>query len=526
MVRKILALSIFLLSFSFSYSHADTIIYEQPNESQTLDSDTDDSPFSDVLLRNVDLLVEGIPNLSGYVAEETYLNFWYKGGWDGGGELKFRLGTNAPGSTICLESEDIRPYIVDDGDFHWYSVTLVAVGDCSVGVRFFSLNNVASAFYPDEIPSLFADDDLFPSFYISDYELAPIYPDTRTRVVTTVPSDNAVIATSTTFGFGGTVYVSEEDYDDNVFLTVAFSKGYKNPGQLATDINAFQLNNPFADGQGDNKSTWQVTSSGLTSYASSTDASDWDVGKYTVYAELYKTTLFGTVRIPLDKKADYFIIGTSTAFDNYIDSIYDVTNQGLYAYGDCSIDFTSLFDLSLYSDTFLCLTSVAMRLVIPDGTQLAELVQNSRNEILLKAPFGYATRIYDIFQASTTPASLPSTATVIPANLPGAGTAINFDVFTQIPIAIQTIEAQTVPTMQGNPMTNFLYWWEILWKIVFCMWVIKQFYGAFSGGDFDALAPGPAGRFERDVNKRRRSFAVNREAMRRGADNSDMKSKY
>lgn len=373
---------------------------------------------------------------------------------------------------------------------------------------------------------LFTDDDFVPEPPVSDQ---------TTRIVSTEPSNGSVISTSTPVTIGAQIFLNEADFDDgDYYVTIEYSHNEPPLSNPIVGINSCALGvGPFCFWNPANRSydpvwteAFDILTSGASSYSTSTDNIS-EEGRHYVVTSIRRNTLF----LP-----DTVIVSTSTSFtfgtSTYYDLYTDYTNELLGPNGifeeslDCTFDLSSSIGFNIFSDLSTCITSIAYRIVVPDSTSLTFLLSSLRDGILVKAPFGYATRLYDIFQASTTPATLPSTATVIPSYLPGAGTSIDFDVFTQIPIAIETIEAQSVPTMTGNPMTNFLYWWEILWKIVFIMWVIKQFYGAFSGGDFDHIRPGPGGRFRNDVQRRRRSMAVGRQAVREGADYSDSNSKY
>ena len=87
-------------------------------------------------------------------------------------------------------------------------------------------------------------------------------------------------------------------------------------------------------------------------------------------------------------------------------------------------------------------------------------------------------RTYDIFTETTSTSTLPSIAVSIPSGLPMSGTVIDFTPYTHIASAVDRLSIDNVETMEDSPMDTFLYWWNLMWLIVFGLWLIREFYDA------------------------------------------------
>jgi len=86
-----------------------------------------------------------------------------------------------------------------------------------------------------------------------------------------------------------------------------------------------------------------------------------------------------------------------------------------------------------------------------------------------------------------------------------AGATIDFTPYTHIQSALTAIDTAEVDTIEGSPLDKFLYYWDLMWKIVLVLWIIRRIYGAWGDGDFEDIGfvGGDAhGRMRKDVHGR------------------------
>jgi len=65
--------------------------------------------------------------------------------------------------------------------------------------------------------------------------------------------------------------------------------------------------------------------------------------------------------------------------------------------------------------------------------------------------------------------------------MPAGGTTFTFDAASGVSSTIAMLRSQTVDTINGDPFENFMTYWELLWYIIFGLWVIRETVQAFSG---------------------------------------------
>lgn len=103
-----------------------------------------------------------------------------------------------------------------------------------------------------------------------------------------------------------------------------------------------------------------------------------------------------------------------------------------------------------------------------------------KHTLLYAWPLGYAMFTYDILRGATSTATSSIVIThTVPMGMPGEGSTITLNAGTGLQDAVSNINALTISTIDGQPVDVFLSYWEMLWKIIFAFWLIKELWGTF-----------------------------------------------
>jgi hypothetical protein len=316
-------------------------------------------------------------------------------------------------------------------------------------------------------------DKFEPYMLLNTEEVPPEY--TTTQFLEITPAESSVQATSTPVDITADVWIGTEvslpiKLEYTVFPTSNFFDLFiGNEYATSTIINSYGEIN-FSDTIDHNLSQGGYNSSvklrnacidvpivGLQCFGTLTNS----------YGQLYATST--------DWVADQGN-ALSENVTNFFDSIDSVIN--ITATGTTTPFIDSCAPLSGQFNATKCVAG----LFIPDKNQISSLVQNSRDLVLTKAPWGYGTRVYDIFTASSSAEVLPEYSLTLPDNLPVAGT-LNLDPWNNIDSAFTMIDETEVDTIDGSPLDEFLFWWNLMWYIVFGLWLLREIMGFF--GTFD-----------------------------------------
>lgn len=180
-----------------------------------------------------------------------------------------------------------------------------------------------------------------------------------------------------------------------------------------------------------------------------------------------------------------FAFGLPTAADLWIDTQVEigedfVNNLGVDPLSECQFDIMTALDFSSDSNLLSCLMAVGYTMVVPDATQMTDLVTSARDGFLTRFPWGYGTRIYDIFTADYEAAERPSLAFTLPGGLPVSGTW-DFMPLVGLFDAVDMVNEYTDPEYEIVGIDafydDFYTWWVILWSIVFCFWALGEVMG-------------------------------------------------
>lgn len=113
------------------------------------------------------------------------------------------------------------------------------------------------------------------------------------------------------------------------------------------------------------------------------------------------------------------------------------------------------------------------------SSPLADKMKEYATTFLMLPPWGYVSQMYvTLYNPATS--SLPSIHVAFPVGLPGAGHTLTLSPQEGLSTALANIEAIDVSTIDGSPMDQFLYYWEILWYIIFGFWLVREVTKSFS----------------------------------------------
>jgi len=279
-------------------------------------------------------------------------------------------------------------------------------------------------------------DSVEPDFYlIWDYvnnEASEGYY--NSQIISMVPENGTTTATSTTFLFQVDGYIAPEDLNDT-----QLSISYRNwSSEFTTPEEA--INNTF---------TWYFTEAGFFSTTTTANLSaDSDVGTWILNGSLTKDRLL-LFREQLDYESNQFNIVQET-------------------------DFDTLYSLPEFINGAI-------------GTFEATLVW-FRDEFLRRPPWGYGYRVYEILTLDTEVLPDPETTFIVPSGMGHlSGYEMNFDIWDGLR-GISTTFASYDP-INDPTNDNFydisLYYWELLVKVSFGIWLMMRIFQSSGAGDFD-----------------------------------------
>ncbi len=230
------------------------------------------------------------------------------------------------------------------------------------------------------------------------------YTDLTTHIVSFTPEDNSTTTSPVTFtmhvyinsadiGSWYSIGMSLHNIDQNVFLLGAFSP---------SDIS-------FLD-------NFQATTSGDFYYSTTTPIGE---GNYRLEASIERSYLFGWVVNPFSSISEHlshqFIVGSvengfgGTFIGNVSQNSVDEINA-IFASSTATSTTALAGSCNVLSgfDVFNCIAF----LFTPGGPYLNETIKDLKDGVLTRVPWGYVTRIYNIWDSSAT-TTLPSYTTVI-----------------------------------------------------------------------------------------------------------------
>lgn len=240
------------------------------------------------------------------------------------------------------------------------------------------------------------------------YAFLNTFVNTNTRIISFTPTDGQVIASGTPTNFQLDYYLNPEDVGTVSSVRITFTNIDQNVIFSSFSNNTIEFVNTVA------------TTSGQFTFSSSTLLPS---GNYRVNATLERSWIFGYLRNPFSSintdQSHQFIVGSSTFIGNISQNSFTAINNIYSSFSSTSTaSLAQSCNVLSGFDTNRCLAY----LFIPSGEQLNSTLSSMRENILVKAPWGYFNRMYVIWQTTAT-GTLPSMSISIPFGNGQYGTA-------------------------------------------------------------------------------------------------------
>jgi len=287
---------------------------------------------------------------------------------------------------------------------------------------------------------------------LTDIPESPESPlcDTCTRIISVQPS--GTIASSTVILARVIHYLNDDDYDvGSTYIEYKYTPLF---GDNREVIQTFTF--PIVSGYG--------TSSALAT-------GFLETGTYSVLVTMYTDPWYWF-------RKDLTLMNTNV-YVNASSSIEDILGRqkgildDIYGGIICEFSFTSFG-----TEAFDCLLDYIWASVVPPEEVLKPLVTKHKNDLLSRPPFGYVTRLSEIFTATSTGSSTSLGFVVsFPDGTPGENISFNANFSTGLHNAIIGINAIDVETIEGGAFDKFLFYWNTIWWILFAFWLLKEIIG-------------------------------------------------
>lgn len=316
----------------------------------------------------------------------------------------------------------------------------------------------------------------------------PTPPDVTTRIDSVEPYDGETVATTTPTTYGMEGYIATDDYKEGARVRLKLDRN--------TDQQAVGALIAWESATG-NYTDFELTSDGAISISTTTveqllgveREGEWHM-RWEIQSPRFSVFGFTFFNETLVATSTTYIYGQPTGIDivqqTQEDILQGIIDSATDPLSNCQFDFSSILDFSATDNIYTCVVTMVSSMIIPNSQQAQLLVQGAKDSFLDKAPWGYATRVYEILSTDTSTTTLPSIAFTVPDGLPGdEHVAIDFSPWEPIAGAITRIDTTEVETIDGSPLDMFLHWWNILWLIMFALWLIRELHGAWEAGDFE-----------------------------------------
>lgn len=371
------------------------------------------------------------------------------------------FGTDIKVNDFDASSESIGTASVDT----WYKIRVDFDGtDCD-----FYLDDTyktsKTTLEGDEITRMYVVDWVSSYGYLDSIDFDS---DTTTRFITYTPEQDSTVATSSSFTYGVSGYISEEDFTENSFVRMRlsnltqeglnFSQTAGFAGWFIGDEERIEYEFPiYTSGAFDVSTTTELELIGR--YQVDVDliapSFDWwfiSIGETTLLSETY-----------------YFTASTTTWFDDYTTTIGEQLSELFSATttAECNISLTGILD----KDN---LKSCVFYLYAWSGDSITAVLGDYLDDFLYRVPWGYATRIYNIItttSASTTPPNLTMT---LPEGMAGTGSSLDLTPWDDIQNTVALIDTYDGVDDGDSMWDTIIYYYNACWYVLFAVWCWRK----------------------------------------------------
>lgn len=225
--------------------------------------------------------------------------------------------------------------------------------------------------------------------------------DVSTRIISTVPTDKAVVATSTTFSISYTGYLNSIDLNSGSRVRLKVYNNVERASNLVGPIFANMTNGNSAFNK---EYTYDIPSDGTFSAPTQTENIQ-SIGQYFMEFTIEKGTdawynLFDWFHTTIYSTTTEFTVSTTTQYDLLIhDTREELDNMGK-AIATSTASYCNLASFQWYG----CLNAVYMVLFVPSSADFKSYLTDLNDDVYAHAPLGYIKRFQDLLATSTTKA--------------------------------------------------------------------------------------------------------------------------
>jgi len=280
----------------------------------------------------------------------------------------------------------------------------------------------------------------------------------QTRIVTTDPTHQEIVATSTTIG--ASVYISPEDYREGMYLLVNM------------------VNNTLSATGGFALDAWNAAFGGIRFTLNSGVN---NVSTTTIFDRIGQVNVNWYVKTPNTTPligwffADQTIVASSTKF-----VVVEMTALDIVMASTSDVLINALITGTTTQSVIRCnpfnfdITVCVLSLLYPSQEVLKSNFDRLRNDLLEKWPLGYVTRIIDILNASTT-TSIPVINATIPTGIAGAGSTIYLDPNGAIDYILNASASDSgFGSSTDTLYETTSYYWNILVYTLLALYILRR----------------------------------------------------
>jgi len=300
------------------------------------------------------------------------------------------------------------------------------------------------------------------NFQLCDTTTCDYVSDTATRIVSVTPSNGTTTATSTTFGFGTTVYTNVADYVDGMEVVIEYHNNYvASQNVVGVYASTMQLTRSLGE--------YHFPLNGSSQLSFSTTTSMQVVGKYRMTTKITKPRYsffgfdFGTDTVV--STSTQFTVATSTAYDVFTEQVQN--EVALFNPSACSF---------VGGDFSVCLG----QLFIPREFYMKASIEVLKDEVVHIFPIGYFVDFVQIL-ATTSTSTLQLVDAELPSVLAGGGSTLNITLDAHsMDMLWNATSSQFLTTKQSDTRTFFEItngYWRILMVLLALVYILRRILG-------------------------------------------------
>lgn len=285
--------------------------------------------------------------------------------------------------------------------------------------------------------------------------------DTSTRFISIIPENAST--TGYTTDVGASVFINEEDWVDGMVLQMGFVNNTIQYGIGGSAVEAWdaafgKIEIPLVSGLNEVSTTTTFDRTGQVNavYKVVKPSTIWFIGRFLPSAQIISTSSIFYVIAPTG--LDIAMASTTDVLISAL--ITGTTTQSVIRCNPGNFDIAT------------CLIS----LIIPPGSVFTDALTNLRNDALTHFPIGYVTDFINIVSTSTV-GSLTVINAMVPAGIPGAGSAVHLDLTGSLDSILEaTVGPYGTSTETLYEVTSF--YWEILVYILAALYLLRRILGS------------------------------------------------